>query len=269
MEHADSEEDGGGAVGFLGRACYSEDMAGIIVHGQELSGPDGLTIQNFRTGLVSLKNQARHGNVTQVIVHETVTSSAKATVAVLQQRGLGVHIIVGPDGVIYQHADLQDDECWHASEHNGMSVGIETVNPYQPKFCPNNSPWTNRMKAPWAGGDYVVPTPEQSETVALLLDWLTTSSGLSIPKTWVGMEDKSLSMGRFPASDRGPGIYAHHYFADHIDGMWLVLYSWLRLEAQLDPSTAYSEAMRRGAVMSVDLSDYFSAPTDPNPDQVA
>lgn len=241
-------------------------MAGIIVHGEELTGPDGLTIQNFRTGLVSLRNQGRRGGVSQVIVHETVTSSAKATVAVLQQRGLGVHMIVGPDGIVYQHADLLDDECWHASEHNGPSVGIETVNPYDPKYCPANSPWVNRLQAPWAGGQYVVPTPEQSESVALLVGWLSgPDSGLTIPKIWAGMEDKIMSMARFPVSDRGPGIYAHHYFADHIDGMWLVLYAWLRLEAQLDPATAYAEALRRGGVTHVDLSDYFAAPTIPDP----
>jgi hypothetical protein len=63
-------------------------------------------------------------------------------------------------------------------------------------------------------------------------------------------------------SEQGPGIYAHRYFADHQDGPWLVLYAWLRLVAQLDPATAYAEALRRAVgVDNVDLSDYFVAQT--------
>lgn len=236
-------------------------MAGIIVRGQELTSPEGLVVQNFRGGLDSLRNAPRPGAVTQLVLHETVTSSARATVDVLQQRKLGVHFIVGPDGVVYQHADLADDETWHAMDHNPMSVGIETVNPFSPKYAPANSPWKTTITCPWAGGSYLVPTPEESEAVALLVGWLTSpDSGLLIPRTWVAMKDKKLGMGRMPQSDQGPGIYAHRYFADHIDGPWLVLYSWLRLEAGLDPATAYAEAIRRApGQMNIDLSDYFAA----------
>lgn len=245
-------------------------MAGIIVHGQELEAPVGLVVQNFRMpGLPSLRNQARRGSPTEVVVHETVTQSARATVDVLQRRGLGVHLIVGYDGIVYQHADLLDDETWHGSEHNAASVGIETVNPVEKRYLPSlNPPWGNTIDVPWVNNNpYVVPTPEQSESVCLLLEWMSSpASTLSIPRTWRGMEGQSLHMGRMPVSQMGPGLYAHRYFSkDHPDGSWLILYAWLRLEAKLDPLTAYAEALRRApGLAQIDLSDYFvAAPPQP------
>jgi hypothetical protein len=236
-----------------------EVMAGIVVHGQELEAPPGISLVSHVRGTSSLRNCARRTpEVTEVVVHETVTQSAAATVAVLQQRGLGVHFIVGYDGTVYQHADLLDDETWHASEHNPMSVGIEVVNPFEKQYLPHLNPvWVNELDVPWASSTYVVPTPEQSEATCLLLQWLMSpSSGLSIPHTGVGLDGTVLRMGRLPESELGPGIYAHRYFADHQDGSWPVLYAWLRIEAGLTPEYAYAEALRRAAgVDAVDLSD--------------
>lgn len=234
-------------------------MAGIIVHGQEVAVPPELIVLARMTGVESLRNCARRTHeVTEVVVHETVTQSAQATVAVLRQRGLGVHLIVGYDGTVYQHADLFDDETWHASEHNPMSVGIEVVNPFEKQYLPHlNPPWENSIEVPWVGSNpYIVPTPEQSESVCRLLDWLVSSSGLSIPRRWVGIEGTKLRMGRLPESGLGPGLYAHRYFADHQDGSWLLLYAWLRLEVGLPPERAYAEALARAVgVDAVELSD--------------
>ncbi|MBC7173317.1 MAG: hypothetical protein H5U40_12840 [Polyangiaceae bacterium] len=58
-----------------------------------------------------------------------------------------------------------------------------------------------------------------------------------------------------------PGVLAHHYFG-HADGAWLVLYAWLRLEADMPPFVAFEEAVRRaeGARGSADVRDLISAP---------
>lgn len=238
-------------------------MNGIIIHDQEIAAPDGMQVLNFQnSGAYRFVNQRRVCDVTEIVVHETVTSSAKATLDVLQQRNLGVHFIVGGDGTVYQHGDLKDDFLWHASEHNPQSVGIETVNPYYPSQNPHGAMWTNTLQAPWADrGEYLVPTPEQSEAVCQLIGFLTSpaATGLSIPKTWPGMSGQKLCMVRTPESQLGPGIYAHHYFG-HADGSWLVLYSWLRLELQLDPQTAYDAAchLATGVTTSVDLAEYFA-----------
>jgi hypothetical protein len=241
---------------------------GIIVDGKELAGPPNVVVKNFLTdaGVFRFKNQARPApKVTEVVVHETVTSSWAGTVAVLKQRGLGVHFIVDSDGTIYQHADLLQDEMWHASQHNPMSVGIETVNPFEPSLAPKNGPWKETIVAPWAvGGCYLLPTALQAESVCQLVNWLSSAEAnpLTIPQLWPGMNDAHvLALGRVATckTPPEPGILAHMYW-DHGDGAWLVLYAWLRLEAGLDPVDAYAEATRlaTGAKSTgVDLSIHY------------
>jgi hypothetical protein len=237
---------------------------GIIISDQDLEAPAEMQVLNYKTGgLFRFINQRRNTPVTELILHETVTSSAKATLAVLQQRNLGVHLIVGADGTVYQHGDLKDDLFWHASEHNPKSVGIEVVNPYYPELIPKSSEWATVIAAPWAHkGKYTVPTATQAEVVCDLTRWLTSSDsvGLDIPRKWVGLADQKMLMTKGPVSALGGGIYAHHYFG-HADGCWLALYTWLRIEAQLDSATAYDTAVQlaTGAKGSVDLSPYYEA----------
>ena len=254
----------------------------IVVGGNALAGPDGLVVKTFADdlGVFRFKNQTRPAGtkVTEVVVHETVTRSWADTVAVLKQRGLGVHFIADVDGVVYQHADLLEDEMWHASQHNPMSVGIETVNPYEPGLAPKNGPWTTVIeKAPWAvGGSYLVPTPAQAESVTTLVNWLSSSDAnpLTIPQSWPGIQPNPtqvaadgsmvsapyMTLGRLAATTTppNPGILAHMYFG-HGDGAWLVLYAWLRLEAKLSPNAAYTEAvaLATGATRA-DLTKYFA-----------
>jgi hypothetical protein len=185
--------------------------------------------------------------VSEFIVHETVTRSVKDTIQVLNQRGLGVHMIMGPDGEITQHGDLADDTQWHASQHNGVSVGIEVVNPYYPRYLQPGLPWTQVISAGWAHqGRYVVPTPQQAEAVTRLIGWITSpaAAGLAIPRTWIGRSNSTIALGRVAGAERlNPGIYAHTYFA-HADGSWLVLYAFLRIEKGRTPARAYAEAIR-------------------------
>lgn len=239
-------------------------MGGIVIHEQELAAPYGMQVMNFKSGgQFRFINQRRAGEVNELILHETVTSSAKATLDVIQQRNLGVHFIVGPDGTVYQHGDLRDDFLWHAAEHNPKSVGIEVVNPYYPEYMPKSGLWAKVIKAPWAHkGKYVVPPAEQAEVVSQLVDWLTSESavGLSIPKSWVGMSGQKMCVARTPKSQLGPGVYAHMYFG-HADGSWLALYTWLRLVAGLPADVAYEAAcgLATGATTSVDLSGFCVA----------
>jgi hypothetical protein len=249
---------------------------GIIVNGAALAGPNGVSIKNFTDPSVyRFVNAKRSGAITEVVVHETVTRSWQSTVEVLQPasptnpggRGLGVHFIADHDGTIYQHGDLATDMLWHASQHNGPSVGIETVNPYEPNLAPTNGPWKDVIdNAPWAaGGKYLVPTPEQSESVFQLILWmLTPDSTLSIPLTFRGLNGNTLLMGPYdPCKNLAPGIYAHHYFG-HADGAWLNLYIFLRTQG-MDPATARSTAIQlaTGAHSAgVDVSPYL-APTPP------
>lgn len=237
----------------------------LIVAGADVAVPAGLRVRNYRDPDVTrFKGCDRTGRaVTELILHETVTRSVDSTVKVLLKRKLGVQLIVGPDGEITQHGDLAQDRLAHAGGHNGPSVGIEVVNPYYPKYASAKLPWKRIIDAPWAHQRrYVVPTPEQAETTAQLVRLLTSDDveELSIPRTWRGLSGTRLAMSRLADGDqRVPGIYAHTYF-HHADGAWLVLYTWLRLEAGMPECIAYEEAIRRatGVRRFVDLADLMS-----------
>lgn len=241
------------------------DTTTLIVAGKDLGAPSGLRVRNFRDPDVArFTGRERTGReVNELILHETVTRSTAATVRVLLKRGLGVQLIVGPDGEVTQHGDLAQARLAHAGGHNGPSVGIEVVNPYYPKYASAKLPWKRIIDAPWAHQRrYVVPTPEQAEATAQLVQRLTSGdvAGLSIPRTWRGLTGTRLAMSRIADGDqRVPGIYAHTYF-HHADGSWLVLYAWLRLDAGMPECIAYEEAIRRttGVRRFVDLADLMS-----------
>jgi hypothetical protein len=138
------------------------------------------------------------------------------------------------------------------------------VQPYYPEYLGEGQPWKQVIDAKWARKKrYVIPTIAQAEAASLLVDWLTSEQALPlrIPRRWIGLKKRRLSMGRVLTGRLPkPGIYAHTYFG-HADGAWLVLYVWLRLEAALSPETAYTEAIRRasGNIARVDLGDFISS----------
>lgn len=95
--------------------------------------------------------------------------------------------------------------------------------------------------------------------MASLIRWATSTPapGINIPRRWPGLRSGRFQFGPFEEADKPlPGILAHQYFG-HSDGAWLVLYSWLRLEAGMKPARAYEEAARRatGAIGSVSVLD--------------
>jgi hypothetical protein len=212
-------------------------------------------------GVPHFTTKGKRRRVTEFVIHETVTRSVESTVAVLQRRGLSVHLVLGPDGSVTQHGDLATDVLWHAgAQHNVPSFGVEVVNPYYPRFLRKGLPWDTVIAAPWAHeGRYVVPTPAQAEAVSALVQWAThkPAPGIAVPLSWPGLLNGRFQFRAFAAAARPlPGVLAHHYFG-HADGAWLVLYAWLRLVAGLAPTLAYAEALRRatGAVGAVDVRD--------------
>lgn len=187
--------------------------------------------------------------VTELIVHESVTTSVDRTIAVLKKRKLGVQFILGPGGAITQHADLVYDRMAHAGwRHNSRSIGIEMVNPYYPEYVPKNSSvWERAIEANWAHKKmYVIPPREQLESLyGLLRDLLSIETPeFDIPQTWIGWNKRRYSMGRaWRGSSPRPGIYAHAAFG-HADGCFPVLYCILRAEAGLESEGAYATAIQ-------------------------
>jgi len=238
---------------------------GFIVGGKAIEPPPGLDVLNFNAaGVHRFRCRDRAGKpVTELVLHETVTRSAEETVAVLKKRKLSVHLILDEHGCFTQHGDLADDNLAHASQHNVASVGIEVVNPYYPSYLKPGMAWSTVIDAPWAHKKkYVLPTPSQAEAVARFVEWVTSlSSGLAIPRTWIGLAGTKLAMAEVESAAKlRPGIYAHHYFG-HADGSLLVLYAWLRRETGLAPDAAFDEAVRRGSGVrwNVDLADLVGA----------
>lgn len=224
-------------------------MSDLIVSAKAIVEPLRPSIRTFAdSGVERFVSQGHRAQATELVIHESVTRSTAATVRTLKDQKLSVHLIVGPDGEVTQHGDLLD-VLWHAGPgHNRASVGVEVVTPYYPKHLRPGDPWSAVIPAQWAdGGQYVVPTPAQAESLAWLTHWLTSSptAGVAVPRKWPALKAGRIQLGRIAGLDKAaPGVLAHTHF-NHADGGWLVLYAWLRLEAGLAPEKAFAEAIRR------------------------
>ena len=221
----------------------------LVVGGRAYPPPPGVHVTNFHDCAVATFDGRKRGDreVTEFIIHESVTRSRETTIAVLQERRLGVHLIIDSDGSVTQHGDLQTDRLAHAGGHNGPSIGVELVTPYYPNRRKDDDPWRRVIDAPWAHrGEYAVPSFEQVEALAVLTRWLLSDRcPLAIPSEWIGLESRAFRMARVPgAEQRGPGVYAHTYF-HHADGAFPTLYAWMRVVGGIAPSRAYEEAIRR------------------------
>ena len=101
------------------------DRHAFIVAGRELAPPPGLEVTNhLDPDVLPFAGQSRVGRkVDELIIHESVTRSAVSTVAVLQRRKLGVHLIVAPDGRVTQHGDLAHERLAHAGRRHTRRGG--------------------------------------------------------------------------------------------------------------------------------------------------
>lgn len=217
----------------------------MIIRGERFSCPFPVT--TWLDGAARLPAKGKRDTAVSVVIHETCTRSVADTVRTLQSRGLGCHLIVGPDGEVSQHADLAVEITWHAGSHNGPSIGIEVVNPYYPASVKAGDPWGRTIKATWAHrSEYTLPTRASAETVAQLALWLAAVPWLDVPLRWPSMLGTTAHFQPVEACAKPtPGVYAHQHCGAHADGAWLVLYAWLRIEAGLTPEQAYEEAARR------------------------
>jgi len=82
-----------------------------------------------RSGGEKLRNDlgALQHLVDQFVLHYDGAGLSRVCFTVLQQRKLGVHLLLDLDGTIYQTMDLQDHAA-HATIANDRSVGIEIAN---------------------------------------------------------------------------------------------------------------------------------------------
>jgi hypothetical protein len=69
------------------------------------------------------------------VVHWDACLSSASCASVLSQRGLSVHFCIDNDGTIYQLVDAEN-VAYHASNANGISVGVEVSNAFYAKYQP-------------------------------------------------------------------------------------------------------------------------------------
>ena len=187
-------------------------------------------------------------DVTELVIHESVTTSWLSTQRVLANRDLGVHLMIHEDGMVSQHGELTDIMS-HCPKHNANSVGIEVVNPYEPRFMGEDCPWVEYINAPWAHrGSYVLATQAQCEALADVIADLIKR--LDIEPIWHGLKIGDGEPHHWALTDVEPkagetnkGIWAHQQIGGHADGSWPLMVAALILQGQ-DPQKSYGAAAR-------------------------
>jgi len=217
----------------------SEPSNNLIVRGERLPLPRivleaGGTARNWKDdGEPHLANAERLKLLTTFVLHETAGNSATGCADTIRRRKLGIHLVLGKDGVIHNHADLATEVCWHAGQVNKVSVGLEVVNPYRPELA--REPHGIIVSAPWwcwvpkgAKRLYVTPLPIQLAVTVVLVPWLCDHLGIPVvfPTRDLGAPQPRIRGWRKPplgwSAKPGPGIVAHRDFAGHADGRYLL-----------------------------------------------
>ena len=187
------------------------------------------------------------------IIHDSVVGTTADMIAVLKDRGLGIHYVITKDGSLVQTADLKE-VLGHAYPYNDTSIGVEVVNPTYVTNPYVDSTWDNSIisPAPWAWtpdirktNKFIIPTRSQMEATWGLCQAVTSDESMNIPLEFVGFDDRRqlfVITGANPYAklDRSKsGILAHSYFK-HGDGAPAALYCYLR-SINLGPNEAWSK----------------------------
>lgn len=75
----------------------------------------------------SKHGKRRSRNVKNIVLHDSVTRSARSTFNVLEKKGYSTHYIIGEDGQIFECLDPAKERGIHAAKYNTTSVGIDVV----------------------------------------------------------------------------------------------------------------------------------------------
>jgi hypothetical protein len=211
----------------------------LIIQGEKVPLPQavldagGRAVNYIEDGEPHLSNGPRKQLLTTFVLHETAGNSATGCKDTLRKKGLGIHLILGKDGLISNHADLMTEICWHASQCNPVSVGMEVVNPYRPELA--SDPHGPIIAAPWwcwvPKGEkrlYCCPTDVQMAVALALVPWLCGQIGVitRYPTRDLDRKKQQITGWRKPplgwSAKPGPGIVAHRDFASHADGRYLL-----------------------------------------------
>ena len=203
------------------RAFCNKFQHHLILDHALVPPPVGMMLTNYLSDVVHHFPSRRSIDPSEIVVHESVTSTWEVCVRVLARRHLGVHFMVHRDGSVTQHADGFKRMAHAGRKHNAHSIAVEVINSYYGKRAKKGD---TVIEARWAHkGSYIVPPEPQMVASAALVKHLTDHI-TAIPLVFVGERDNGkIKMGRLPKHERRPhpGIWAHGYFA-HADGWYPV-----------------------------------------------
>ncbi len=210
----------------------------IVVGGESVLAPEdllnlGISVRNFQDdGLLRFQSKGRKLKLRHLVIHESAGGvDGYRTVARLDKKGLGVHLVVHPNGDVSCHADLLDDRLVHCGQINRSSIGLEVINPYAPSRA--KPPFGAEIPADWwtwvpKGGRraYLTPTNEQMRTIMLLVPWvcdLCPDLPLKFPTRHLCRQQRRIGAWNAPKPAKpDPGVVAHRDFAGHADGRWIL-----------------------------------------------
>jgi hypothetical protein len=151
-----------------------------------------------------------------IVMHHSVTSSAKKTVSVLRSKDCSVHFNVDRGhraGETIQHIPLNEKAC-HAGRLNSYSVGVENTNSTGPILS-----------------SYIPNKIEVYEAIFQLLVKLTKKLEIPFSVHEANVQSGFFYMGKFRNNEhKNPGIMAHgsDLGTTHEDGKFELLYCHLR-----------------------------------------
>ena len=184
----------------------------------------------------ALRSGKRRRDLDQIVLHESVTSSRRATERVLKKRRLSVHFMVDRDGSITQHAPVSRATYHAGSGHNSRSVGLEMVSPYYGSRAKKGD---EVIKARWAHKKrYILPSAEQAEASFKVIRWLCCLHDIPFQFSCVDEDALKFKWGRDKEGASRPGILAHHRF-HHADALFFEHYAAARHLSGLDEADAY------------------------------
>lgn len=211
----------------------------LIIRGERVPLPQavldaGGTAGNYRDdGEPHMAAGARIRPLTTFVIHETGGNTEVGAERSMQQNHLGVHLLLDVDGSISCYADLATEICWHASQCNPVSVGMEIVNEYRPEYL--RDPHGPIIPAAWwtwvpmgQAKEYVCPTDAQMAVAKVFIPWICDRLGIpAIFPTRALSARKTRIAGwqKFPkgwSAKPGPGIVAHQDFSKHADGRYIL-----------------------------------------------
>ena len=162
-----------GSASAVGMAVTSVDSSKPAIKERESIAELVIDTSTYK----ATKGKKRTKPPVSIVLHDSITATAKACWSVLERRGLSTHYMIDEAGNVYECADPEKRTTFHASAFNNTSIGIDMIALLSPsQLKRDNAPNRERKKRlaerAWSAHkskkviDY---TPEQKASLCLLV----------------------------------------------------------------------------------------------------